>query len=180
MRERPMHSTSSGSRRGAVLNVAIRRTILLITTILLSTSVGRSAEPSSRLDCAAGLAPNITTLKQNSQLTIIYLKTLTSEQYEVAKKEFGAQYAGLFGADYNEYVNRRSKYFESTTLNYDERRALDLYISYVSDDARKGYFKCVETLSTHAYGLWLDFINETDKAATLHLRYTNAPMTQDP
>jgi len=152
----------------------------MITTVLLFTSVGRSAEPSSRLDCAAGLAPNITILKQNSQLTIIYLKTLTKEQYEEAKKEFGAEYAGLFGADYNEYVNRRSRYFESITLNYDERRALDLYISHLSDEARKGYFKCVETLSTHAYGLWLDFINETDKAVTLHLRYTNAPMTKDP
>jgi hypothetical protein len=142
--------------------------LLCFTVPLLAQS------SSSRLDCVAGLSPDISVLIHNDTFRLIYLRTLTREQYDGAKSHFGGQYADLFGANYDEYRARRDHYFDQQYLNIDLATSTQEYVQSVPAAARLAYFRCVERLS-NTFGLWVTIVNEDAAAATAHVRYNNGP-----
>ena len=95
------------------------------------------------------------------------------EQYDTAKRDFGAQYLGLFGANYEDYLSRRDSYFENIKLDFSSAESLAYYAQSLPEKARIEYFSCVKALSKQS-GLWIELINEDEQGATMRVTYNGA------
>lgn len=133
-----------------------------------------SSADSPYAPCALGVAPNVLVLRQDRKLQIATTQLLTSNTYDKAKLTLGADILDLLGFNLGFSQDTKNRKVSESTFHLTDEQALAVYTSYLSDEARKGYFDCVKSLAS-APGIWLAFKDETRSNAALWVKYVGIP-----
>lgn len=122
------------------------------------------------VDCDEVLVKDTIHLRESSQVSLAWLKTITQSNYEVAKKGGGGSYADLFKADYNEFDEKRNAIINRENFDLNSMQARQVLMYKTSSEAIAAWSKCVaEKTADGTLACWVEEM--TADGGTLNIRW---------
>lgn len=156
----------------------MRTVALLIVSIVGFGLPSFAQSPSARAffsACDAVLVQNLNFSTVDERVKAAYFMLVDRTKYEEAKHNAGASYAGLFGANYEDFAKNRETYRTIVDQHMTHDLAVSVAKASLSAEQVQAWEKCV---TQDAVGVRVLLSNENAQGASGRLYYTGTPGQQ--
>lgn len=126
------------------------------------------------VDCDAVLVKNTTSLTENSQVRLAWLKSINQSSYESAKQDAGASFLDMFSGDYNSFNDKRNQLLSQESFSLSQMESRQLLLYKVPDTAIAAWRACItEKMNEGSLASWVERMDAD--GGTLMIRWKLSP-----